>query len=1300
MNMGKATLATVLAGLCAAGSFAEPGPDFKWPDAVVFISDDCSVHGFPSIFPLGNKRAYYENDCPLPFKIGRKLKSIRPAKPDVEPNVLFGAGKGFIGSPSVSYDGEWIYFSMAKEGDSFYHIYRISASGGSPVQLTRGPYHDLDPAELPDGNIVFSSTRIGQFDEYHSAPCRALFVMNANGSNIHSITHTSCSFDDLTRVMADGRLVFVRQDFFLDIGKEDVRLHAMNPDGTGGETVAGVESAPDYAKRHRHYAYGSPAPMPDGRLAFISNTGNKLIKPGAAENKVQVVISDGGNKYTARPLPSTNDVQLLPNDLGELNSLPDNRLICTVPAGGKRGFYDGVAVLEPDNNNRQTLLYKTPGKAIHSIAYLGVMPKPRIIPPKTDEKMADDPDKTGFMLCQNVRNSINTAADWDQVRAVRVLMGKAPKYRAAATPAVHGGNEAIELGTVPLAPDGSFFVEVPADMPIAFQMVDAEGRAEMNQMSWIYVRPGERKSCVGCHNTRSATPALRPTLALMAAPVKTLEQGKPFRFRGQNAWMGGMMDLQFERLRETASLDQHSLVENTDLTGQQELDVLVSWLKGPDAGLKISACQRLSVYHHRNAAEEMAELVRDSNREVRLAAILGLSACGTRDSVAHLLNVLTDPDPLIAQAAAVAVENLTGCLEAFDAFTDQETRNRQADKWQTWFKSRTWESLEKELIAQLEWTGTEKADIAAESFLFEMAGGKTHTLERFVIHNYGQGESGYNYYAKDFSVWVSTTSTDEKAFKKVLAGTLKPATGAQTFKIGPAQARYVRLRIDSGYEPDFIELGEFEAYSSADENVVASKQGAKLLRYSSEFPGHLSKGIWAANSIHDGVMSGHSGSWCSIQHQQGKHTAMPAHVRVRQRRAIAALGHIGGDEARRALMAYVKSQKNLPYVNDRTLFGIYLQADSPYNPRTQQEAIRALGHMQNAETIALLKEIVDKNIHHRKSNLFLSEICLEALGYSNSKDHEAYMVGLFGRLKEFHEYYNWYGVGTPNNEASTLHYRVLKYLDKVGSTNAIAIVPAIIRSLPIDPDRQLFMDTDDYETVAGRVIRRAGAESKAVETCLEIIGEPSNGSDEEIKKAVSKLYVAFGGNPGPKNRAAQVLSIVCRSKEYEPRVRAAFNRYRALPRDPLIRNLPFSNHATPVSEVAWVRYYLARLLGELRDPASSDSLIEALDKDPDEATWGRPAPNSLYVGMLQNEHTPCYRAAAARALGNIQEKRAAGPLLKILSNLDNALDTRYAAAVALRKIKNEAIVNTVGSMVSDYPDVSVKGVLLSISSKK
>ena len=165
---------------------------------------------------------------------------------------------------------------------------------------------------------------------------------------------------------------------------------------------------------------------------------------------------------------------------------------------------------------------------------------------------------TGFLNCQNVRFTRNYKADWQQIRAIRVLGALALTTRSSHSHIVHAGHQTVELGTVPIAPDGSFSIEVPADMPLALQAVDAEGRSELNEMSWIYVRPGERRSCLGCHPPRGATPATdsRLSQALRARPLTLTGQGQAHRFRGNNSGVTGMMDLQFERFRETASLNR------------------------------------------------------------------------------------------------------------------------------------------------------------------------------------------------------------------------------------------------------------------------------------------------------------------------------------------------------------------------------------------------------------------------------------------------------------------------------------------------------------------------------------------------------------------------------------------------------------------------------------------------------------------------------------------------------------------------------------------------------------------------
>jgi len=110
------------------------------------------------------------------------------------------------------------------------------------------------------------------------------------------------------------------------------------------------------------------------------------------------------------------------------------------------------------------------------------------------------------------------------VRFVRAL-------RAVAPPAGMGTRQAIGetdfeqqqiLGYAPVEPDGSFKLQVPADIPLALQIVDAQGRAFQTHTNWIQVRPGERRTCDGCHSPRRGA-ALNSGVVVntMPAAVKT-----------------------------------------------------------------------------------------------------------------------------------------------------------------------------------------------------------------------------------------------------------------------------------------------------------------------------------------------------------------------------------------------------------------------------------------------------------------------------------------------------------------------------------------------------------------------------------------------------------------------------------------------------------------------------------------------------------------------------------------------------------------------------------------------------------
>jgi hypothetical protein len=81
------------------------------------------------------------------------------------------------------------------------------------------------------------------------------------------------------------------------------------------------------------------------------------------------------------------------------------------------------------------------------------------------------------------------------------------------------------LGETAIEPDGSFFIEVPADKPIRMELLDAAGRIIRAQHDWFWMRPSEQRICVGCHAGPEHAPDNKvPGILLKTTtPVKMLE---------------------------------------------------------------------------------------------------------------------------------------------------------------------------------------------------------------------------------------------------------------------------------------------------------------------------------------------------------------------------------------------------------------------------------------------------------------------------------------------------------------------------------------------------------------------------------------------------------------------------------------------------------------------------------------------------------------------------------------------------------------------------------------------------------
>lgn len=80
---------------------------------------------------------------------------------------------------------------------------------------------------------------------------------------------------------------------------------------------------------------------------------------------------------------------------------------------------------------------------------------------------------------------------------------------------------------------GLHLLEVPADRLLHLQVLDSERRVIGNQLTWIYSRPGETKSCVGCHENPHTTPDPVGALASHDPPLEFLPRDRQFNGRAK-----------------------------------------------------------------------------------------------------------------------------------------------------------------------------------------------------------------------------------------------------------------------------------------------------------------------------------------------------------------------------------------------------------------------------------------------------------------------------------------------------------------------------------------------------------------------------------------------------------------------------------------------------------------------------------------------------------------------------------------------------------------------------------------------
>jgi hypothetical protein len=427
-----------------------------------------------------------------------------------ELGVLLDDAKGSVRDPQVHYDGRKILFSYRPGGMKYFHLYEIGADGTGLRQLTDGPFDDIEPSYLPDGDIVFPSSRCKRFVACWYTPVATLHRMDPDGGHIRSLS-SNIVHENTPAVLGDGRVMYTRWEYVDRAPQKFHGLWSMNPDGTNQRIIFGNTQPPG---EWILMIDARPIPGSDKLVAIFSpHHGNR-------EHAGHVTIVDPN----AGPDASDRARRISPNVKMENGWM-----------GGRDGFRDPCPLSEDcfltardkslfilDGQGRTQEIYRGK-KMVHEPWVLRPRPREQLLAPRSQAA-----ESTGRLVVSDVHHGRNMQGV--QPGAIRELLVLEQLPKPVAFSGVQqtismNGTHTLKriLGTVPVEADGSAYLEVPALRSLYFVALDAHGRTVKRMQSFYTVMPGETVGCVGCHEHRTETPKFRPLPLATLRPPSQIE---------------------------------------------------------------------------------------------------------------------------------------------------------------------------------------------------------------------------------------------------------------------------------------------------------------------------------------------------------------------------------------------------------------------------------------------------------------------------------------------------------------------------------------------------------------------------------------------------------------------------------------------------------------------------------------------------------------------------------------------------------------------------------------------------------
>jgi len=462
--------------------------------------------------------------------------------------IIFSSTRQRLSRAILLDEGKPQYTALNESGqESAFNIHVMQADGTDIKQISFNMSHDFYPLVLQDGRILYS-----RWDTMGGNNKINLYRMNPDGT--------------------DNELVYGWHSHQLVIDDENENIEYIKPQQMpNGDILLLLASSNDelYQKR----------PVLINIAQYIDNE-QTIAAETLTETAQQDLFSDGLYSFTffneintagrlshLFPLPDDSERFLLSWDLCRVTFNDDIKACGQLSA--EELAQDGTALATPwyelwlyngKTNTQQLVAKTTEGNMLgEAIIMQAADTSPMYVADKTfgsglTAELANEQagaihirsvydidgidssiDESNPAGIATLRDPKLTKADDLPARFLRVVRGvPLPPREVRQLSNTDFGRSRNQLmreivGYTPIQPDGSVKVKLPANVPLAISVLDADGqRVGGRHRQWISVKAGETLECNGCHTQQSELPHGRPEAQAASINAGATIGGMPF----------------------------------------------------------------------------------------------------------------------------------------------------------------------------------------------------------------------------------------------------------------------------------------------------------------------------------------------------------------------------------------------------------------------------------------------------------------------------------------------------------------------------------------------------------------------------------------------------------------------------------------------------------------------------------------------------------------------------------------------------------------------------------------------------